>query len=335
MVSPDARARMPPSEPAPAALIDAARTTNCAPMVHDVIRLTPNIVEVVVRAPMAARAFQPGQFYRLQNYETLSRRARRHRARRWKASRSPARRSIARKDCSRPSCSKWAARPICARCSKPGEPVILMGPTGTPTETPSSETVLLVGGGLGNAVLFSIGQELRANGIAVIYFAGYKKIDRPLQGRRDREGRRRRRLVLRRSARLHARPGAGQGVRRQHRRGMDAYGGRARRRPPIPLERGRPPDRDRLRRHDGGGQPARHGVLAPYLKPGSQRHRQHQLADAVHDEGDLRPVPAGAQDPVTGEETVVFSCFNQDQRSTTSTSATCARASRRTACRRS
>ena len=32
-------------------------------------RLTPTIVEVVVRAPAAARAFQPGQFYRLQNYE--------------------------------------------------------------------------------------------------------------------------------------------------------------------------------------------------------------------------------------------------------------------------
>jgi hypothetical protein len=42
---------------------------------------------------------------------------------------------------------------------KPGEPVILMGPTGTPTETPAGETVLLVGGGLGNAVLFSIGAQ--------------------------------------------------------------------------------------------------------------------------------------------------------------------------------
>src|SRR2546430_8919803 len=51
-----------------------------------------------------------------------------------------------------------------------------MGPTGTPTETPSKETVLLVGGGLGNAVLFSIGQQLREKGSRVIYFAGYKKI---------------------------------------------------------------------------------------------------------------------------------------------------------------
>src|SRR5205085_11320056 len=58
---------------------------------------------------------------------------------------------------------------------KPGEPVILMGPTGTPTETPSGETVALVGGGLGNAVLFSIGAALREAGSKVLYFAGYKK----------------------------------------------------------------------------------------------------------------------------------------------------------------
>src|SRR6185369_10941790 len=57
-----------------------------------------------------------------------------------------------------------------------GEPVILMGPTGTPTETPGGETVLLAGGGLGNAVLFSIGRALRAAGSKVLYFAGYKKL---------------------------------------------------------------------------------------------------------------------------------------------------------------
>ncbi|MGE0653682.1 MAG: pyridine nucleotide-disulfide oxidoreductase, partial [Alphaproteobacteria bacterium] len=59
---------------------------------------------------------------------------------------------------------------------EPGEPVILMGPTGAPTETPSGETVLLAGGGLGNAVLFSIGRALRAAGSKVLYFAGYKHV---------------------------------------------------------------------------------------------------------------------------------------------------------------
>src|SRR5690606_14906598 len=37
--------------------------------VHEVNRLTRTIVEVVVRAPAAARKFEPGQFYRLQNFE--------------------------------------------------------------------------------------------------------------------------------------------------------------------------------------------------------------------------------------------------------------------------
>src|SRR5688500_19335692 len=59
---------------------------------------------------------------------------------------------------------------------QPGEPVVLMGPTGTPTEIPHGETVVLAGGGLGNAVLFSIGRALRAAGSKVIYFAGYRHL---------------------------------------------------------------------------------------------------------------------------------------------------------------
>ena len=49
-----------------------------------------------------------------------------------------------------------------------------MGPTGTPTEITENETVLLAGGGLGNAVLFSIARALREKNNRVIYFAGYK-----------------------------------------------------------------------------------------------------------------------------------------------------------------
>ena len=57
---------------------------------------------------------------------------------------------------------------------KEGEEVLVMGPTGSPTEIPENETVLLAGGGLGNAVLFSIARALRAKNNKVIYFAGYK-----------------------------------------------------------------------------------------------------------------------------------------------------------------
>src|SRR5207248_1376599 len=46
----------------------------------------------------------------------------------------------------------------------------------TPTEIAADETVVLAGGGLGNAVLFSIGQAFRRAGSKVLYFAGYKKV---------------------------------------------------------------------------------------------------------------------------------------------------------------
>ena len=60
----------------PAAAPDGDIIAQCrddlAATVHAVNRLTPTIIEVVVRAPAAARAFRPGQFYRLQNYEMLA-----------------------------------------------------------------------------------------------------------------------------------------------------------------------------------------------------------------------------------------------------------------------
>jgi NAD(P)H-flavin reductase len=65
---------------------------------------------------------------------------------------------------------------LCAGLEK-DEPVIVMGPTGTPTEIPEGEAVVLAGGGLGNAVLFSIGKALRARGNRVLYFAAYRKCE--------------------------------------------------------------------------------------------------------------------------------------------------------------
>ena len=35
-----------------------------------VTRLADDVIELTVRAPMAARRFQPGQFFRLQNFES-------------------------------------------------------------------------------------------------------------------------------------------------------------------------------------------------------------------------------------------------------------------------
>ena len=178
---------------------------------------------------------------------------------------------------------------------KPGEPVVLMGPTGTPTEIHADTTVALVGGGLGNAVLFSIGAALRAAGSKVIYFAGYKQMRDRYKVGRDRARRRRHRLVLRRGARLHAhaaRRTAASSATSCRRWRPTAPGGWASRRC-----RWRDADHmivigsDRMMQAVGA---ARHGVLAPYAEARPHRDRVDQLADAVHDEGGLRAVPAAA-----------------------------------------
>lgn len=146
--------------------------------VVEVKRLTPTIIEVIVRAPFAARGFRPGQFYRLQNYETRAERA--------SVGSSNAILTMegvaltgAWNDPQRGLLSliileMGVSSRLCGML-KPGEPVVVMGPTGAPTEIPKNETVILCGGGLGNAVLFSIAKALKNNHCKVIYFAGYKK----------------------------------------------------------------------------------------------------------------------------------------------------------------
>ncbi|MCC7080253.1 MAG: FAD-dependent oxidoreductase [Burkholderiales bacterium] len=146
--------------------------------VKEVVRLTPDIVEVIVHAPAAARAFKPGQFYRLQNFEVRAAEVEGTRLAMEGLALTGAWADAARGLVSTIVLEMGGSSDLCALL-QPGEPVVLMGPTGSPTPTPGGETVLLAGGGLGNAVLFSIGRALRAAGSRVLYFAGYRRpIDR-------------------------------------------------------------------------------------------------------------------------------------------------------------
>ncbi len=153
----------------------AALNKQLRPTVYKVERLAPNIVEVVVHAPMAAEHFQPGQFYRFQNYAALATVAGDTRLAMEGLALTGASVDIERGLVSLIVLEMGGSSNLCALL-KPGEPVVLMGPTGTPTEIPAGKTVVLVGGGLGNAVLFSIGAAARAAGSKVLYFAGYKKL---------------------------------------------------------------------------------------------------------------------------------------------------------------
>jgi NAD(P)H-flavin reductase len=141
--------------------------------VVDALRLTHQIVEVVVRAPLAARNFHPGEFYRLQNYETFAEEVEGIKLTMEGIALTGAWVDRERGLISLIVLEMGGSSRLCSLL-EPGEKVVLMGPTGAPTEIPHKQTVVLAGGGLGNAVLFSIALALKANNNKVIYFAGYR-----------------------------------------------------------------------------------------------------------------------------------------------------------------
>jgi NADPH-dependent glutamate synthase beta subunit-like oxidoreductase/NAD(P)H-flavin reductase len=280
--------------------------------VHAVNRLTPSIVEVVVRAPMAARAFRPGQFYRLQNYETLVRRVDGTALAMEGLALTGAAVDRERGLLSTIVLEMGGSSDLCAAL-RPGEPVILMGPTGHATQTPPGETVLLIGGGLGNAVLFSIGQAVREGGGRVVYFAGYKRsIDRYKVEEIERAAD----VIVWCcdeapgfvATRAHDKAFVGNLV-----EALEAYAGGRLGAAPIPLG-----EVDRVIAIGSDGMMAavaraRHGMLAQHLKPG------HHAIGSINSPMQCMMKEICAQclqlhrDPTTGIESVVFSCFDQDQ----------------------
>ena len=286
------------------------------PIVHAVNRLTPTIVEVVLRAPAAARAFRPGQFYRLQNFEMLAPRVTDAGGTTLLAMEGLAM-TGAWTDPEAGLVSVIAlemggSSDLCA-ILKPGEPVVLMGPTGTPTEIHANSTVALVGGGLGNAVLFSIGAALRAAGSKVVYFAGYKHMhDRYKVEEIERAAD----VIVWCSdeapgflpTRPQDRSFVGNIV-----LGMLAYASGELGAQAVPLI-----DAEHMIAIGSEGMMravgiARHGVLAPYLKPA------HTAIGSINSPMQCMMKEVCAQclqplvDPATGARTVVFTCFNQDQ----------------------
>ena len=305
----------PQNATAPAAFFDRLSNDLLA-TVERVERLTPTIIEVVIRAPLAARKFQPGQFYRLQNYEVLAPvLGKGGEATRMQMEGLALTGAWVDADKGLVSVivlEMGGSSDLCATL-KPGEHVILMGPTGAPTHIQPNETVALVGGGLGNAVLFSIGQAFRAAGSKVLYFAGYKKvIDRykvaEIEAAAD--------VIV---WCCDEQPGFTPG-RTQDRtfvgnivQAMHAYADGTLGEPTLRLE-----DADRViaigsDRMMSAVARARHDLLKPHLKAG------HVAVGSINSPMQCMMKEICAQclqphhDPVTGKVTYVFSCFNQDQ----------------------
>ncbi len=280
--------------------------------VHRVVRLTPKIVEVIVEAPQAARQFRPGQFYRLQNFETLASRVEGTTLVMEGLALTGAWVDRERGLVSTIVLEMGGSSDLCAAL-KPGEPLVLMGPTGTPTESQPGETVVLAGGGLGNAVLFSIGAAMREIGCKVLYFAGYKKIaDRykvaEIEAAADE-------VVWC----CDEAPGF-----EPTREGDKAYVGNiveamaAHGSGKLGAAKVRMQDADRVIAIGSDGMMAavaraRHAILAPYLKPG------HVGIGSINSPMQCMMKEICAQclqpqvDAATGQVSYVFSCFNQDQ----------------------
>jgi NAD(P)H-flavin reductase len=280
--------------------------------VHEVRRLTPLIVEVVVRAPLAARRFRPGQFYRLQNFESLAPKTDATRLAMEGLALTGAWVDPRQGLISTIVLEMGGSSDLCVEL-KQGEPIVLMGPTGMPTEIPQNETVVLAGGGLGNAVLFSIGQAMRRARNRVLYFAAYKHMmDRykisDIEAASD--------VVVWccdeepgfTPERPQDRTFVGNIVQAMHAYASDALGGQT-----IRLG-----DADRLiaigsDRMMAAVARARHDVLKPVLKA------HHFAIGSINSPMQCMMKEICAQclqphvDPQTGKTTYVFSCFNQDQ----------------------
>ncbi|HEY0079173.1 MAG TPA: FAD-dependent oxidoreductase [Pyrinomonadaceae bacterium] len=285
---------------------------NLTARVVRVERLTETIVDVVVHAPMQARKFHPGQFYRLQNYETDAVRVGDTKLLMEGLALTGAWVDKERGLLSLIVLEMGASSRQCALL-KPGQRVVVMGPTGTPTEIPSEETVLLAGGGLGNAVLFSIAKAMRERRNRVVYFAGYKKGEdlfkrEEIEAATDQ-------VVWATDTGAEISPRRPQD---RHFRGnivqaMTAYAeGRLGERlfDLSEVDRIIAIGSDRMM---AAVKAARHGVLAPYLKP------THIGVGSINSPMQCMMKEVCAQclqkhvDPQTGAESFVFSCFNQDQ----------------------
>ncbi len=284
--------------------------------VERVIRLTPTIVEVIVRAPAAARHFHPGQFYRLQNFERLSPHIRLddHVASMLMEGIALTGAWVDREQglLSLITLEMGVSSRLCAYL-KPGEPVVVMGPTGTPTEIPDGSAVMLAGGGLGNAVLFSIAKALKAQGNRVLYFAGYRN-GADLFKREEIEAGTDQ-VIWATDSGDAIEPSRPQDA---HFRGNIVQAMVAYAEGKLGAQAVKLPDVTRIiaigsDRMMNAVRLARHGALQPYLNP------KHVGIGSINSPMQCMMKEVCAQclqrhvDPETGREEFIFSCYNQDQ----------------------
>ena len=139
--------------------------------VKAVIRHTEKIVELKVRAPMAAQNFQGGQFYRIQNYERLAQKNRRYSITNGSISIDRLHATIMNPITLSLFCLlKMAPVLKLVATFEPEQHLSVMGPTGARSQIPEeSQTVMILGGPLAIAHLLSVGPALKEAGCKILF----------------------------------------------------------------------------------------------------------------------------------------------------------------------
>ncbi len=163
-----------PANPQPYTAFRARMTDLLTPRVAAVDRSKKGVVELWVRAPLAARNFRPGQFFRLQTFESGSSVVAGTRLQIPLLTVSGA---GVEGDLIRLMVLQWGTGPRLVGRLQVGDPLVLMGPTGAPTDIPQGQTIAAVAGRWGAAVMLDIGPALRAAGNRVLYFAALARAE--------------------------------------------------------------------------------------------------------------------------------------------------------------
>jgi NADPH-dependent glutamate synthase beta subunit-like oxidoreductase/NAD(P)H-flavin reductase len=143
------------------------------PRLISVQRCASNAVELTIHAPMAAKRFKPGHVYRLQNYERLSpvvdgTRLQSETMAITGSQVDSAAGSVKLIVLERGASSRLAAT------FKPGDPVALMGPSGTAAHIPHNQTLLIVADRIGATGVRALAPALKAAGNRVLFFISFR-----------------------------------------------------------------------------------------------------------------------------------------------------------------
>ncbi len=142
--------------------------------IKEIIRISDNVFEIIVKAPLLAKHAQIGQIFRLQNYHAFAKKINGQ----IMAMEGVAVTALA-VDATAGLISgivtNYGGSTALIKNFRENEPCIFMGPSGKPTEIAENETVILIGGGRGHMPLTHVARIYKQHGCKIIFCVGYKK----------------------------------------------------------------------------------------------------------------------------------------------------------------